>query len=1152
MLDPSNENVSESRRNYLKGLAGAISLSAAAAGGVGTVAAGDASRFTSDLGEIEDATLAGDAGDAIVVASDSTPVAPGIDYRSFVRLTERGWLDCDLLTATLGEAGNDGRLLSSGVTDRETVSNLAADEGAVAGVNGDFFDIGNTDAPVGAEIGDGEIRSSPAPGRTNTLAVGQDGLAAVAQVVLEGHVTLPNGNQPLAALNQPAISNDGIGLYTPLWNDAARPGTVELLVRDGAVTTAPSSTVTDAIPDDSYVLAGRGTGADALSALSKGDPVSVSYAPKTDASGPLDAAVGGGTRLLVDGELPTGLDDDRLEPRTAAGVSADGTTLFLLVVDGRQRDSRGASLRELGAAMQDLGASAALNLDGGGSSTLVAREPGEADVRVRNDPSDGNERPVSNGFGLTTADGSGELDGFDVSPVLDGENTRRAFPGLSRTFEAKAHDETYAPVEVTPKQWRAVPGKLGQFDGDGMFTARKPGSGDAVAQRGRATGTTRLRVLGDLDRVETDAKRLGLAPDDSATFAVLGFDAQGYTAPVEPRDVTLSYDESLVTVEPTDESVFSVAPNGGNGSTLVTVSVQDEEAYLPVSVGLATEQVSDFSDPSAWNFWHYPSEVEGSMSFVEGRNGQGLQLDYDFTTTTATRAVYALTESNIDLPGEPQRLGLWVKGDGQGAWLRGVVDDAAGVSHRLDFTWSVDWTGWQYVEASVPAGVEYPLQFSHLYPVEASADQQYTGSLVFDDLTVKVTPSVSIPDQEANPDPMVVRNDTLDDDRWTFAAMADSQFVADNPDSLTVELARRTLREIVAADPEFLVIVGDFVDTGYARDFELANRILDEEVGDQLPVYYIPGNHERTGPSDLENFDAVFEKRRYTFDHEGTRFFLLDSSTGSFRTAGFQQLLDLRDGLDDAATDDAIENVVVMAHHPPRDPLPTDNSQLGDRMEAELIEEWLTAFRQESDGKGAAYVAGHAGTVDFSRVEGVPYTVLGTSGKDPYGPPGDGGFREWRLFGIDASPERSREPAERTDWLRAEVRPLLDSIDLDAPDSLAVGETASVAATGVQAADLTFPLQYPATVRWSGSSNLRIVSSDERGDGDEDSERGGNDGEREGGDDEREGEDDEYVARFDPTTGVLTGVQAGTITLRVESNGTSEQAAVTVRAEGGD
>ncbi len=68
---------------------------------------------------------------------------------------------------------------------------------------------------------------------------------------------------------------------------------------------------------------------------------------------------------------------------------------------------------------------------------------------------------------------------------------------------------------------------------------------------------------------------------------------------------------------------------------------------------------------------------------------------------------------------------------------------------------------------------------------------------------------------------------------------------------------------------------------------------------------------------------------------------------------------------------------------------------------AELIENWLTEFREESGGKGVIYLAGHAHTVNVERVDGVPYMVMGPTGKAPYGPPDDGGFYAWTMFGVD-------------------------------------------------------------------------------------------------------------------------------------------------------
>ena len=60
----------------------------------------------------------------------------------------------------------------------------------------------------------------------------------------------------------------------------------------------------------------------------------------------------------------------RTHPRTAVGYT-DAGALIILVVDGRQTDSRGVDLVELATLMRDLDCEEAINLDGGGSSTLV-------------------------------------------------------------------------------------------------------------------------------------------------------------------------------------------------------------------------------------------------------------------------------------------------------------------------------------------------------------------------------------------------------------------------------------------------------------------------------------------------------------------------------------------------------------------------------------------------------------------------------------------------------------------------------------------------------------------------------------------------------------------------------------------------------------
>ncbi len=1097
-------------------------------GGPSSVA--DARRSASS-DQAEPSLIVGPAGRTLVANHATTPIGPGTRLTTFDRFDARGWVRGYLLEVDLTNAAISADALFPGaVASAQPLSTMAQARGAIAGVNGDFFDINRTNAPLGAMIQDQALIKGPVHGWTHAVGVGIDRIGRLADVWLDGMVALPNGERALAALNQHIIPRDGIGLFTSAWGDTSRASAVagamlvhEVVVRDGKVIATADRAGSGALPEGTFALLGREAGAQALAELVVGDAVGVRYAPRTDASVPLTFSVGGNIVLLRDGRIPP-LDDTQSEPRTAVGFSADGSKMFLTTIDGRQRDSRGMTYYELAELLKGFGADDALNLDGGGSATILGRQPGEQHAAVVNSPSDGSERPVPNGIGLFAAPGSGNLSGLKVAPAPSAEHADRAFPGLTRTFAAKGYDETYAPVAADGVTWQALPADVGAFEADGVLRAKKPGSAVVEAQARNVKGSSRLQVLGPLARIETNPGRLGLSLDATGLFGITGYDADGYSAPIEPRDVTLSYDQSLVTIVATDDGGFSVRPQGVDGSTLVTVTVAGKQAFLPITVGLTDLPLADFEDLARWSF--SAARSTGAITGAPGRTGQGLRLSYDFTQSTGTRAAYANANPVLAIPGEPQRLGLWVKGDGKGAWLRAVVRDAANVNYTLNLAAEITWTDWRYVETVVPNGVQFPLNLVRIYPVEINPAKQYTGQIVFDDLVARVTPSVVVPSQPVVRDPLIIQNGAIGGNRWTFAVLSDSQFIAADPDSDQVRSARTALRQIVAAQPEFLIIAGDFVDTGYVADFELAARILSEEVGDRLPVYYLPGNHEILGPGTIHNFLAKFGRNRFTFDHRGTRFILLDSSTGSFRTADFQQLVELKQSLEEAARNPQIDNIVVVAHHPTRDPLPTQNSQLLDRKEARLIEQWLTQFRASSAGKGVVYLTAHAQSVDVRRVDGVTYMVLPPNGKAPYGPAENGGFNGWTLFGVDATPPPSGARSETlAPWVQAEVRPLFERAALDAPGTLPVGQSTTIKGTGFQPGGRAIPLRYPATVTWSGSDNLFIGSGTA-------AERAANSG--------------QYAASFDPATGKLTALQPGEVRLRVDSNGTSAEVSISL------
>lgn len=1085
-----------------------------------------------------------DPAEQVIVGEESTPVAPGVTHTAFDWVDARGFVRGDLLTVELDGSGVTSDLLTPvSVAATAPLSQLAAarsapDDGdtVIAGVNGDFFDISDTGAPIHASIDDGMLLNSSTRSEERTYAgVDTTGVGGLLDVAIDGTVTLPGGEEPLDGLNQSQLRTDGdLGAYTAAWGDTSLARVVDgastvtaVVVDSGTVRAVTDDPAAAEIPAGGYVLVGRGSAAETLGQLDTGDAVSLSYSARTTPEGEYEWAIGASAApIVVDGEvqdLPGSpfYADTTLAPRTGIGFSADGGIAYLVTVDGRQSFSRGLSVGELGDLMASLGADDAANLDGGGSSTLLARDPGEGTSEIENDPSDGNERAVANGIGILAGDGDGAPTGITVTPSSTDDDAGRVHQGLSRTLTATGFDATYGPAEINPRWSSSAPPST--VSPEGVVTARRAGPTEITATDGQATGTMSLDVIGPATRITTEPEAVPLADGDTTgSFIVAGFDADGFRAPIAPSDVTLNYDETVAEVTPDGTGSYTVTPRTSSGATLITATVGDVTTTVAVTIGLERVTLDDFDDPlERWYATTYPFDNVGASVSPGPGDGDdsGLRLDYDFSQTSRTRAAYVRHKpERLELPGQPRGIGLQVNGDGNGAWLRGYVYDAVGSRSVVNFASEVDWTGWRTVEAAVPQGVQYPITLQLIYAVETDSDAQYSGSLAFDDLHVLVPPSVDVPETPDVRDPIISQNG-IGEDRSTYAVMADAQFTADNPDSETVALARQTLREIRASDAEFLIINGDFTDLGRPEDFELARRILDEELEGELPYYYVPGNHESyqgdaDGGTGLENFRGEFGETRRTFDRNGTRYILLNSALGSFRTSEFAQMPWLRDLLDDAAADPSIEHVALFSHYPPYDPLPAANSDLADPKESRLIEEWLTDFEQTS-GKDAAYIGAGVGAFDARRVDGVPYLIIGNSGKNPAGGPANGGFTGWARMGV--------EPigANTDQWLAAQVRPRLEDILIDAPANVAVRDTAAATITGVQEDGARhFPLDWPASVDYRASVGVHIGSPDTAG--------------------------PNALLAYDPATDALTGLRPGTATLIVASGEQTAEAVITV------
>lgn len=330
-------------------------------------------------------------------------VVPGVQATTYDETTPRGPVRGSLLVVDLATKGLSLDYAYSGQLSRpDKLTQILKRHDAVAGVNGDFFDIGDTGAPLGVGQDRQEnLLNAPRGGWNNAFSIDRQGRPDIGRLPMRA-VVKEHPRFKITNVNAPEIRRGGIGVYTHEWGSTdgyrvtggQRKNIRMVVVRRGRVV-SNSARLTRGKAIKGKVLIGRGKGARSLARLKKGRKATV----RAWLQGRPTVAITGNRFLLRNNRVEV-VDDREMHPRTAIGIDYDTNRLFLLVVDGRQDFSRGLTMVELAERMVTLGADEALNLDGGGSSTLVARKT-NGRVGVVNSPSDGGQRRVPNGLEIT-------------------------------------------------------------------------------------------------------------------------------------------------------------------------------------------------------------------------------------------------------------------------------------------------------------------------------------------------------------------------------------------------------------------------------------------------------------------------------------------------------------------------------------------------------------------------------------------------------------------------------------------------------------------------------------------------------------------------------------------------------------------------------
>jgi hypothetical protein len=341
----------------------------------------------------------------------SSTIAEGVWHRSLraaagpqaIEVLEVTLDRCTSIRAVKGFAGAIGRERTSVLLQRlnESVT-------VYGGVNADFFLFTPPGVPTNAHIERGRLITGP--NAHPVFAMDGNGRPYIGSLQLRGEAAFGGSTFPITGWNR--TSGNGLAVFDRSWGGRVDTATAVVeVVLSGDIPRQVMLVDTThrgmALPSGGLVLVAGRTAPTALRsallALRPGDVVATTV--RLTPVDPVEA-VGGRPVVLLDSSLTVAARDTvafavTRHPRTAVGLSRDGTRLWMVTVDGRQPGhSAGMSLPELGHLMRDLGAVEAINLDGGGSTVMVTRR-GDGRLMVANRPSDREgERPIGNALAV--------------------------------------------------------------------------------------------------------------------------------------------------------------------------------------------------------------------------------------------------------------------------------------------------------------------------------------------------------------------------------------------------------------------------------------------------------------------------------------------------------------------------------------------------------------------------------------------------------------------------------------------------------------------------------------------------------------------------------------------------------------------------------
>jgi hypothetical protein len=530
-------------------------------------------------------------------------ITRGVTYEKNSRMTTDGIQDIYVLTIDLTESTLELKEVESKTEYglKETVQKMLTDNGAIAGVNSDFFGMaGSYSAGFGPVVRDGELVSAGTSINQDKNQYGTYVKDKNGNSIFTYFKTTVKFSNSAKTIDLASINKVTSMVFPILFNREAATSTADLdkrfdnlvkfVVQNNTITYISQKGETVEVPENGYLIVMSGDYyTNAASVFKVGDPVTLQVSSTIDFD-QIDTAFGGGGLLLLDGqEAPaTDIVAAGRQPRTAFGVSQDGTKAIMMVVDGRG-DSIGATHSEMAALMKEYGAYEALHLDGGGSSTMVVQTVDDAAPQLQNTPSDGAQRKVIASVGVFQTAPKGEIKEIGITTV-----NQHTQPGKTAEFTVYGLDEYKNRIYIAPEDVTfEVVGVEGTWDGY-LFQPTTTGEYSVVATYGdglTAVANATCYPTARLKATYPDAsiKNVG----GTTNIYVTAYDTEGFGRAVT-NDVT--YTVANPAIGTMNGNTFTAK---AKGSTYVKCSWAGQDTYVTITVGGASKVTAPASTSAA-------------------------------------------------------------------------------------------------------------------------------------------------------------------------------------------------------------------------------------------------------------------------------------------------------------------------------------------------------------------------------------------------------------------------------------------------------------------------------------------------------------------------------------------------------------------------